>query len=66
MKAITFRVPDDIADWIREKAAKATIKQKRQVSANSLVLEILRREMQADADKEKAKSLTGYECQGYG
>ncbi len=48
MKAITFRVPDEIADWIREKAALETIKQKRQVSINSLVLDLLRHEMEAD------------------
>jgi hypothetical protein len=64
MKAITFRVPDEIADWIRERAALETIRQKRQVSINSLVLGLLRREMEADADKKK--SLTGHECQGYG
>ena len=48
MKAITFRVPDEIADWIRDKAAMETIKLKRQVSINSLVLDLLRREMEAD------------------
>lgn len=51
MKAITFRVPDEIADWIREKAALETIRQKRQVSINSLVLDLLRREME-NARKE--------------
>jgi hypothetical protein len=51
MKAITFRVPDEIADWLREKAAVQTIKQKRQVSINSLVLEMFRREMEADQKK---------------
>jgi hypothetical protein len=52
MKAITFRVPDEIADWLREKAALQTIHQKRQVSINSLVLEMFRREMEADQKKE--------------
>ncbi len=52
MKAITFRVPDDIADWIREKAALETIRQKRQVSINSLVVDLLRREMEAGQRKE--------------
>lgn len=47
MKAITFRVPDDIADWLRDRAALETIKQKRQVSINSMVLDMLRREMAA-------------------
>jgi hypothetical protein len=64
MKAITFRVPDEIADWIRERAALETIRQKRQVSINSLVLGLLSREM--EADKQQVKSLTGHECQGYG
>ena len=48
MKAITFRVPDDIADWIREKAAIETIRQKRQVSINSLVIELLRCEIESE------------------
>jgi hypothetical protein len=52
MKAITFRVPDEIADWIRERAALETIRQKRQVSINSLVLGLLRREIEADQRKE--------------
>ncbi|MFZ0930606.1 MAG: hypothetical protein WAN11_18510 [Syntrophobacteraceae bacterium] len=53
MKAITFRVPDEIADWIREKAALETIRHKRQVSINSLVVDLLRREMQAEETKER-------------
>jgi hypothetical protein len=52
MKAITFRVPDEIADWLRDKAALETIRQKRQVSINSLVLNMFKREMEADQKKE--------------
>jgi len=53
MKAITFRVPDDIADWLRDRAALETIKQKRQVSINSMVLEMFRREMEVHPVHEK-------------
>ncbi|HIJ77658.1 MAG TPA: hypothetical protein HPP81_13225 [Deltaproteobacteria bacterium] len=55
MKAITFRVPDEIADWIREKAALETGRLKRNVSVNALVIDLLRREM----EKEQQAGTTG-------
>lgn len=64
MKSISFRLPEDVAEWLRISAANETIKRKQYVSINNLVLELIRREM--EADKQKVKSLTGHECQGYG
>ncbi|MGA2936750.1 MAG: hypothetical protein ABSF52_06575 [Syntrophobacteraceae bacterium] len=64
MKTISFRLPDELAEWLRERAAHETIKRKKYVSINVLVAEIFRHEMEADAAKQK--SLAGHECQGYG
>jgi hypothetical protein len=66
MKVISVRMPEEILDWLREKSAMETIRLKKHFSINSYILNVLRREMEADADKQKAKSLTGHECQGYG
>jgi predicted transcriptional regulator len=52
MKSISFRLPDDLADWLREKAAMETIRRKKYVSINVLVTDIFRREMEADQRKE--------------
>jgi len=46
-KTLPLRVPVEIADWLRDRAATETIRQKRYVSVNSLMLEILKREMEA-------------------
>ncbi|MGD0400214.1 MAG: hypothetical protein ABSC04_15005 [Syntrophobacteraceae bacterium] len=66
MKGLVLRIPEEVLAWVRNEAARQTIKRGRQVSMNALVLELLRREMEADAHKQKIKSLTGHECQGYG
>jgi hypothetical protein len=51
MKTWTIRIPQDVFDWIREKAALETIKQKKSVSMNSLAAEILGKAMKADKKK---------------
>jgi hypothetical protein len=51
MKAITIRMPDELLDWLRERAARETIKYKKQVSMNTLAVEILTKAMQADRKK---------------
>lgn len=51
MKAITIRMSDELLDWLREKAARETIKYKKQVSMNTLAVEILTKAMQADRKK---------------
>jgi predicted DNA-binding protein len=48
MKTISFRLPDELAEWLRERAAMETIKRKKYVSINVLVAEIFRPEMEAD------------------
>ena len=51
MKSLMLRLPDGVLEWIRDKAAHETIRQKKQVSMNSLVVEILERAMKTDRRK---------------
>jgi predicted DNA-binding protein len=48
MKTISFRLPDELAEWLRERAAKETIKRKKYISINVLVAELFKREMETD------------------
>ena len=48
MKAITIRMPEEVLDWLREKAARETIRQKKQFSMNTLAVEILTKAMNQD------------------
>jgi hypothetical protein len=48
MKAISVRMPDEILDWLREKAAMETIKRKKLFSINGYIVEILKKEMQTE------------------
>ena len=50
-KQWTIRLPLEVLEWVREKAAKETIKQKKVVSMNTVFLEILTKAMQADKKK---------------
>jgi len=52
MKAISFRLPDDVAEWLRVRAANETIKRRQYVSINTLVLDLFRREMKAEGQEE--------------
>jgi hypothetical protein len=49
MKAISVRMPDEILDWLREKAAMETIKRKKLFSINGYIVEILKKEMETDS-----------------
>jgi hypothetical protein len=51
MKPWAVRLPEDVLEWLREKAARETIRQKRVVSMNSLAVEILTKAMKADQKK---------------
>ena len=51
MKQWTFRIPEELFDWLREKAAMETIRQKKRVSMNALAVEILTKAMKADKKK---------------
>jgi hypothetical protein len=41
LKPWTLRLPEDILNWIRRKAAEETIKRNEQVSMNTLIIGIL-------------------------
>ena len=51
-ESITVRMPGEILSWLRKKAALETIQRNRQVSINSTIVNVLRREMEADQRKE--------------
>jgi uncharacterized protein (DUF2336 family) len=51
LKSWTIRIPQEVFDWIREKAAKETIVRKQSVSMNALAGEILKKAMEADRKK---------------
>ncbi|MGA3116565.1 MAG: hypothetical protein ABSF90_19260 [Syntrophobacteraceae bacterium] len=50
MKGLMLRIPENLLKWTREKAALETISRGQQVSMNTVILELLRREMEADHD----------------
>jgi hypothetical protein len=41
-------MPKELMDWVREKAARETIKRKKNVSMNAMAVEVLTRAMKAD------------------
>ena len=51
IKAWTVRMPKDVLEWGRIKAAKETIKRNQVVSINSIFVEILTRAMNEDPEK---------------
>jgi len=51
VKAWTIRMPIEIIDWLREKAARETIKRKKIISMNTLAVEILSKAMKTDREK---------------
>ena len=51
MKQWTLRLPEEVLDWLREKAAKEMLKRKKQVSMNSIALEVLTKAMKTDREK---------------
>ena len=52
MKAVTIRMPDEVLELLREAAARETIRQKCQVSMNTLAVEILSKGLRGDEKKE--------------
>ena len=52
MKQWTIRMPQELLDWLREKAARETIRRKRQVSMNTVYVEILTKAMEKDKKKK--------------
>jgi hypothetical protein len=51
LKPWTFRIPEEVLSWLREKAARETIKQGKVVSINTLAVEIFTKAMKADKKK---------------
>ena len=47
MKVISIRMPDELLERLRERAAMETIRQKKSVSMNSMALEILDKGLRA-------------------
>lgn len=52
MKSVAIRFPDEMLEWLREKAAKETISRKARVSINGYVVELVEREIEADQGRE--------------
>jgi hypothetical protein len=53
VKPWTFRMPDELLDWLREKAAKETIKRKKSVSMNTMAIEIFTKAKEKDRKEGK-------------
>ena len=51
MKPWTIRMPYEVLDWLRVKAAKETIKQNRNISMNTVAVDILMKAMRTDKKK---------------
>ena len=51
VKSVSIRIPLEVLDWLRERAARETIKRRRVVSLNAYVVELMQREMEADQEK---------------
>ena len=47
------RVPAGIIDWLRDRAARETLRQKKVVSMNAIAVEILQTAMEKDLKKKK-------------
>jgi len=48
VKSWSIRMPEELLEWLREKAALDTIEKKRNVSINAIMVEILSGAMEAD------------------
>lgn len=51
LKQWTIRMPQEVFDWLREKAARETINRKRSVSMNAMAVDILLKAMRSDKKK---------------
>ena len=50
MKSWTIRLPEEVYDWVREKAAMESIRLKKNKSMNSIAVEILSEAMERDKE----------------
>jgi len=53
LKQWTIRMPEELLTWLRERAAKETIKRDRNVSMNTLAVDIIMKAMRADRKKSR-------------
>jgi hypothetical protein len=51
VKSVAIRMPVELLNWLRERAARETIRRNKYVSINTFVLELLVGEMAADREK---------------
>ena len=51
VKSVSIRMPEELLSWLREKAARETIRQDTRVSINGLAVDILTKAMKADKKK---------------
>jgi plasmid stability protein len=56
LQAWTIRFPDELFEWIRVRAAERTIAEKRSVSMNALVVDVLTKAMEQDRKRKGKKS----------
>jgi hypothetical protein len=52
-KSLAIRMPVELLDWLRERAARETIRRNKYISINTFILELLIGEMAADREKGK-------------
>ena len=52
MKMWTLRMPEEVYEWLLEKAARETIRRKKKVSMNALTVDIILKAMRADRKKK--------------
>jgi hypothetical protein len=52
MKPMTVRVPEEFAAWLTDRAARETIKRRQRYSVNNLIVDLIRKEMEAEKKGE--------------
>ena len=52
MKPWTIRMPDEILEWLRERAAMESIRQKKNVSMNAIAVQVLTKAMERTKKKK--------------
>ena len=53
MKPWTIRMPDEILEWLRERAAMESIRKKKNVSMNTIAVDVLTKAMEKDKKKKR-------------
>jgi len=51
LKVLTLRLPDELHEWLIQKAGEETARRKKRVSMNALTVDILMKAMRADKKK---------------